>query len=457
MPTNTYVPLGTASLSGTKSATFSLSGITGYTDLIVTFSGSCSTGNLLIRFNGDSSTLYSQTDLKGIGTSTSSTRETTQSAIYFGDYVSTPISTWSIATAQINNYANSNINKTAILRTSNSTKTSQIAVGTYRTTAAITSITVATDGANNFDSGSTVSLYGITAIPANPTAKATGGLISFGSDGYTYHTFKSSGTFTPTTNISADILVIAGGGAGGVVGVGGGGGGAGGLQGFTAQSLTATGYTVTVGAGGASTAYTTSNHDGLPGSNSQFGALTASIGGGGGAGWQGRNGLSGGSGGGAGGTSSTGSVGGSGTAGQGNSGGNGTTGSSNSAWLAGGGGGGAGSAGQSGSGSGVSGGTPYIAGKGGDGSFAYASWALQTGTGVGGYYAGGGGSAAMNGPAKSYSNGGLGGGGSSRGNNSSSADGVINTGSGGACDKNDVANPTTGPGGSGIVIIRYAS
>jgi hypothetical protein len=71
----------------------------------------------------------------------------------------------------------------------------------------------------------------------------------FLSDGtYYYHMFPFTGTFTPTQSITADVLVIAGGGGGG--GNWGGGGGAGGLLYFSSQSLTATGYTCTVGAGG---------------------------------------------------------------------------------------------------------------------------------------------------------------------------------------------------------------
>ena len=56
-----------------------------------------------------------------------------------------------------------------------------------------------------------------------PPAKATGGTITF-SGGYYYHTFTSNGTFTPTADITCDVLRIAGGG-----GASSGGSGAGGL------------------------------------------------------------------------------------------------------------------------------------------------------------------------------------------------------------------------------------
>jgi hypothetical protein len=61
--------------------------------------------------------------------------------------------------------------------------------------------------------------------------KATGGTVVV-YDGYYYHSFTSSGTFTPLQNITCDILIVAGGGSGGF-GNGGGGGGAGGLLAFT--------------------------------------------------------------------------------------------------------------------------------------------------------------------------------------------------------------------------------
>ena len=105
---------------------------------------------------------------------------------------------------------------------------------------------------------------------------------------YYYRTFTGSGTLGVSVSpLIADILVVAGGGGGQRFNNAG--GGAGGLLGLTSQSLTVASHDVTVGAGGLG-----NTGAGAPtnGSNSQFGSLTAAVGGGNG------NAASGGSGGG---------------------------------------------------------------------------------------------------------------------------------------------------------------
>jgi hypothetical protein len=110
------------------------------------------------------------------------------------------------------------------------------------------------------------------------------------------HMFTSTGaaTFTPTFTGTVEVLVIGGGGSGG--GHLGAGGGAGGMIYNSAFPVTAnTGIPITVGAGGATVpAYSQSSN---PGSNTVFGSITATGGGGGGS-WDGYAGRPGGSGGG---------------------------------------------------------------------------------------------------------------------------------------------------------------
>jgi hypothetical protein len=60
------------------------------------------------------------------------------------------------------NYSNTTTNKTALIRGNNAALFTDATVGVWRSTAAITSITLASDGAA-FDSGSTFNLYGIAA------------------------------------------------------------------------------------------------------------------------------------------------------------------------------------------------------------------------------------------------------------------------------------------------------
>ena len=160
-------------------------------------------------------------------------------------------------------------------------------------------------------------------VPAFITA--TGGTITTVCTNYKVHTFTGPGTFTvcstgnPAGSDSVDYLVIAGGASGGGEqpnSYGSGGGGAGGYRessgtasgSYTASPLgacvsalpvTAQGYPITVGGGGAArTAPTTSI--GNAGSNSVFSTITSTGGGGGGTGpGGGTAGANGGSGGGA--------------------------------------------------------------------------------------------------------------------------------------------------------------
>jgi len=425
MTTSTYTPLATQTL-GSASATVTFSSIpAGYTDLILV-TKALGTGNYyLIQINGDAGTNYSRTRLVGDGTSATSSRTSSTSSLPINDLSSTiPDAT----IIQFQNYANTTTYKTFIYRANTASASATVGVGLWRATpAAITSITLYTDTAT-FAIGSTFSLYGISAAPS---AKATGGMITSDAT-YYYHTFTSTGTFTPTQSLSADILVVAGGGSG--AGGRGAGGGAGGLLAFTSQSLTATGYTCTVGGGAA---INSGNVNGNQGSNSQFGALTASVGGGyGTSAFINGNGGTGGSGGGAPG----GGTGGTPTSGQGYAGGNGATTSTN--YRGTGGGGGAGAVGQNG----YDDATP--GGAGGNGLNTYSSWATATGTGVSGYYAGGGGGGTYN---AGTASGGLGGGGTAN-----TSAGTANTGGGGGGASQNGGSTLAYAGGSGIVIVRYA-
>ena len=294
---------------------------------------------------------------------------------------------------------------------------------------------------------------------------ATGGTVTTCGD-YKIHTFTSPGTLCVTCGGNAlgsstvDYMVVAGGGAGSRTGGGGGAGGfrlsqstyscASPIATPTALPVSAQGYPITVGAGGAAT-----NADQVvnnPGSNSVFSTIT-SAGGGGGHAYASTSpgiGASGGSGGGGG--TGDGTVGGplAGGSGntppvsppQGNNAGNG------SPTRGGGGGGGAGATGSSSGG-------PNCGGSGGIGTFipspALGPQAPSIGEPgpAGRYLAGGGGGTQPSGIVL----GGLGGGGDGGPNaGTPTKAGVANTGGGGG-GTNDSGIGTGG--GSGIVIIRY--
>ena len=431
-------------------ATIEFTGIPStYTDLVVKSStrgdstGAAFTSIRLLP-NGSSSNSATRW-VRGNGAAASSDVDTT--GIYSGesDTASATASTFANIEWYIPNYAGSTYKSFSIdsaHENNAATAYLHLVTGLWSITSAITSITLDLS-AGSFVENSTATLYGVTKYAETGTgSKATGGTVTT-SGGYTYHTFFSSGMFTPTASITgAEVLVVAGG--GGVSGSVDGGGGAGGLVYASSQSYSSgVGYSAIVGAGGAGGVPGVAK--GSNGTNSVFAAGTVAIGGGSGNGGLGSN--SGGSGGGQGapGSSSVGS----GTAGQGNNGG--ATGG-----AYGGGGGGAGAAGGTG-------GTGSRGGDGGVGLSTYSAWGAATGTGenVGGtyYYAGGGGGAAWNGVAANGigGQGGLGGGGQGGGSNTTlpipyGTNGMAFTGGGAGGDNGYVFS-----GGSGIIIIRYTT
>ena len=76
---STYTPIASQTLASTvANVTFS-SIPQGYTDLVLVVSSSTSTNtNLYLRFNNDSTSLYSDTVLNGNGTTASTARDVTQ-------------------------------------------------------------------------------------------------------------------------------------------------------------------------------------------------------------------------------------------------------------------------------------------------------------------------------------------------------------------------------------------
>ena len=444
MAANTYVALDKVTVSGSSTTTIQFLNISqAYTDLhIVINYGSTTAGNYQSRtYNADSSSLYSYTQLYGNGTNAYSGRASNTTVIY--DVVNTlPTTLASMVTIDVLNYSNTTTYKTSITRDSNSASTAAAIVGLYRSTNAITRIDFGLTG-GAFLAGSTFSLYGIKA-DTNSTSKASGGFISSDAT-YWYHTFATSGTFSPNQTLSCDYLIVAGGGGGGTNG--GGGGGAGGYRTFTGQSITSGNYSVTIGAGGAGSSNGTLR--GSSGADSIFNSATSSGGGGGASRDQSSAGIAGGSGGGganasgggtalAGGAGNTPST----SPSQGNSGGSTPSdGGINGAGSGGGGAGGAGSAPTNHNTSSV------VGGAGGIGSNSLSSWSTATNTGINGYYAGGGGGGlTVNGTGGT---GGAGGGGNA------SIEGIVNTGGGGG--GGGISGSANGKaGGSGLVIIRYA-
>lgn len=158
---STYTPIATQTLeSATATVTFNSIPST-YTDLVLVCETSFASNaiNSVIRFNSDSSSLYSRTYLVGLTSSVITGRETNQNSIPFG-YIATA-GQREISILQIMNYSNSTTFKTVLSRENNGQDRTSAVVSLYRNTSAITSITLT--GSANYVAGSIFSLYGIKA------------------------------------------------------------------------------------------------------------------------------------------------------------------------------------------------------------------------------------------------------------------------------------------------------
>ena len=164
---STYTPIATTTADGTSN-TVTFSSIAGtYTDLVLIGGNvnSASAGNTpFIRFNSDSGTNYSGTILEGNGTSAQSGRRTNNSngVPIGGTFVGSNSTAYNFIVS-IMNYANTTTYKTTLARYNNSAAETEADVGLWRSTAAITSLTIRTDGGANWSSGSTFTLYGIAS------------------------------------------------------------------------------------------------------------------------------------------------------------------------------------------------------------------------------------------------------------------------------------------------------
>jgi hypothetical protein len=164
--TATYETIATTTL-GSNTATVTFSSIPAtYTDLaLVMFVRSTYAGtqwDVTLRFNSDSGSNYSSTWVSGSGSAASSGRNSNQSYGYFF-YLPAANATagvYGVGIANIMNYANTTTNKTVLTRNNDPLAGVGAYAGLWRSTAAISSITIEAPLVN-LASGSTFSLYGI--------------------------------------------------------------------------------------------------------------------------------------------------------------------------------------------------------------------------------------------------------------------------------------------------------
>ena len=167
--TGTFTLIASNTLgSATSSVTFSSIPQT-YTDLrLVINCGTSTNGDgISIKFNGDASSIYSDTGLWGTGSSATTGRHVaaTGAALSIATGGSTTASSM-ITLADFIDYSNTTTYKSFISRAGNATSTAsypatEITLGMWSSTSAITSLAVLVG--SNFVAGSTFELYGIEA------------------------------------------------------------------------------------------------------------------------------------------------------------------------------------------------------------------------------------------------------------------------------------------------------
>jgi len=161
MPTPTYTPLATVTLtSSASSVTFSSIPAT-YRDLILVITGSLATtpGDLSLRFNSDSGSNYSYVRMSGSGSATNSSADTATRAFISG--FQRAATNW-ISINHIFDYAQSK-HKTMLSRFDDSAQGTNAIATRWANTSAITSILINEASGFSYASGSTFSLYGIEA------------------------------------------------------------------------------------------------------------------------------------------------------------------------------------------------------------------------------------------------------------------------------------------------------
>lgn len=167
----TYDSIASTTL-GSNTTTVTFSSISGsYTDLILVATPAAVDANfnaLAIRFNSDTGTNYSLTQLNGNGSSASTSRDTDTTKLYVTQSALTSTVGECYSIVHIMNYSNTTTYKSILTRGSRGTSTNglaDLAVGLYRSTSAITSINIETSAGsiNQLKSGSIFSLYGIKA------------------------------------------------------------------------------------------------------------------------------------------------------------------------------------------------------------------------------------------------------------------------------------------------------
>lgn len=163
----TYEPLASVTLSASTASVLVMNSIPStYTDLVlVVYGQDTRTGgnDCYIQFNSDTGNNYSETFMRGDGSTTTSSRSTSRNVINIGANAGSNQSYYTVMTAHIMNYSNTSVKKTVLSRSGGASVNTMATVGLWSNTNAITRIDLNPGSGYSFTSGCTFTLYGVRA------------------------------------------------------------------------------------------------------------------------------------------------------------------------------------------------------------------------------------------------------------------------------------------------------
>lgn len=166
----TYEPIATTTFaSASSNYTFNSIPST-YTDLILVISGKAAVNpgyGVTLQLNSDTGTNYGFVYMYGTGSGAASSSKISQTYATLGYGTGVGTGSPTIYIAHLQNYSNTTTYKTIITRANNYDTTyggTEMSVSCWRNTSAISTIKVdAAFGSMTLDTGTTITLYGITA------------------------------------------------------------------------------------------------------------------------------------------------------------------------------------------------------------------------------------------------------------------------------------------------------
>lgn len=158
----TYEPIASYTAPSAQNS-YTFTSIPGtYTDLKMVVNGSFNSEDYVcLQFNSDTGSNYSETPIVGNGSTVSSGRAANRAFIFTQAVAGSGVRF--MVQSNFMNYSNSTTYKTVLSRTDCASRDVTASAGLWRSTSAITSIKVYGLVGNNFETGSTFTIYGIKA------------------------------------------------------------------------------------------------------------------------------------------------------------------------------------------------------------------------------------------------------------------------------------------------------